>query len=590
MSMISDTKYIGESDSTSRLHQPQDAISECRKGFIGDVQGDHIATLYIQGYSAFDTVPRSELLLPDTTQEIHIKKLVGKHRKALNGLTIRDAWRIIVKIPSNESLLIIAEGEKVDPNRIAIWGMAWLYRRAYERVISSTHSAENFVGGISHELRTPLASIVTNAELLKGHIQTGPDRKRISSIQEASIQLMRLINDVLDFTELRNRSGQISIIEEAFNIRDMIREVTNIIADRQGIEYMINVTGDACIVMDRTRCIQILINLVQNAVRYSPAKASVEIRTVTETDSKNISTITFTIRDYGPGISPDQMDDIFRPFYKQNSDGSGLGLSIVKQLCILLHGTVRVENLEDGCMFTVTLPYKSVDRKLEEIRHQEVPTFKNKTALILHTVPKSRLLVMTQLRDWGFTVIGAGTPEECRYYIESSNIDVILSPTRGIDAWVVESLTPIVRIRAYVEIHSELLSRFRSITRLPSGMRSLRRNTNSRIAVVDDDSLFISTIEDALREMRYSKIATFTDPTRFLCSSETYDVLILDIRMPQMSGVEVLQKLPKPHPSKIIVVTATDFEQYEEQCREVADVTAFLSKPFQIHELTGLLL
>ncbi len=219
-----------------------------------------------------------------------------------------------------------------------------------------------FVANVSHELRTPLTIIQGYAEAIQDGLarEAGREEEYLRNILEETARLRRLVDDLLDLRQME--AGQVRIKKEPVDLGPIIRRVTDRFAPvaqekgvalaRSGEENLLPVSGDA----DRLE--QVLINLVDNAVRYTPAGGKITIAAQGEPDCVRV-----TVRDTGPGIPENELPLIWERFYKADKArqragaGSGLGLAIARQIVALHGGAIEVQSRPgEGTSFTFTLP------------------------------------------------------------------------------------------------------------------------------------------------------------------------------------------------------------------------------------------
>lgn len=225
----------------------------------------------------------------------------------------------------------------------------------------------DFVANVSHELKTPLTSISGFAETLKMNEDMDPEtRKRFLDIIDGEAnRLRRLINDILTLSFIEN--AEQSSNEEVVNIYDVYKRVEAMVknnADTKNISIFCECSSDdISISANRDYIKQIMLNLVDNAVKYTPSDGKVNVSIF-----KDGGNIVIKIKDNGMGIPEEDIDRIFERFYRVDKarsreiGGTGLGLAIVKHIVIQLQGTINVESkVNEGSTFTVKLP---IERKL----------------------------------------------------------------------------------------------------------------------------------------------------------------------------------------------------------------------------------
>lgn len=213
---------------------------------------------------------------------------------------------------------------------------------------------------VTHDLQTPLGSIIGFHDLIKDSGVTGKQKQYLNNINESANYILKLVNDLLDFSRLEN--NRISIEKTPFNIKNVIENTCKTLepmATNKGIELNWDITEDlnANFISDPYRIKQVLTNLVSNAIKFTP-EGSVEVTAKIDGDNINISVI-----DTGIGISRKKHADVFKEFTQAHSGiekkfgGTGLGLTISKKIIELLGGEITLESEEgQGSIFTVVIP------------------------------------------------------------------------------------------------------------------------------------------------------------------------------------------------------------------------------------------
>lgn len=215
----------------------------------------------------------------------------------------------------------------------------------------------DFIANVSHELRTPVAVIRANAETLLSGAKDDPiiSGRLIDGLHRNAERLAHLIADLLDLSRLD--AGQYRLELAALPLKAAAEQALTALAER-GHPLEVDVPDDLLVRADRKALDQILVNLLENAVRYTPEGTPVALRASTERDRVRIE-----VRDEGPGIPPAHRDRVFERFYRadpgrvREAGGTGLGLSIVKHLVESMGGEVGLApNHPTGCVFFVHLP------------------------------------------------------------------------------------------------------------------------------------------------------------------------------------------------------------------------------------------
>ncbi len=228
--------------------------------------------------------------------------------------------------------------------------------------INLTRQQQDFVSAVSHELKTPLTSIRMYGEMLReGWAEEEKKKTYYDYIHDESERLSRLINNVLQLARMTRNELPVDLkTVSVHEVLDMIRSKISSYVERAG--YRLNISCDdktdqAVIQMDMDCFNQIMINLVDNAIKFSAKsdKADIDINCQLQQDGS----VLFTVRDYGPGVAKDQMRKIFKLFYRSENEltretvGTGIGLALVHQLAQSMNAKVDVVNQDVGAEFRV---------------------------------------------------------------------------------------------------------------------------------------------------------------------------------------------------------------------------------------------
>jgi two-component system sensor histidine kinase KdpD len=209
------------------------------------------------------------------------------------------------------------------------------------------------IASVSHDLRTPLTTIKALA-----HELGASGDERAATIEEEADRLNRLVADLLDLSRLQ--AGGIPVRLELNVVDDLVGAlVQRVSAALRGRELRVSIEGDALLVgrFDLAHSLRVLVNLVENAHKYSPAGTPIDLRVYRENNC-----IAFAVSDRGPGVAADQREHIFEPFYRAPGSppdvgGAGLGLAIARRLAEAQAGTLAYESRPaGGSVFTLRLP------------------------------------------------------------------------------------------------------------------------------------------------------------------------------------------------------------------------------------------
>ncbi len=241
----------------------------------------------------------------------------------------------------------------------------FLIYRVGARQIALIEQQQDFVSSVSHELKTPLTSIRMYGEILKqGWASEEKKQEYYRFIFDESERLSRLITNVLQLARMDHNELVVDLkLITVGELLDMIRSKIASQVEVAGYRLNLNIdpkTSDACIEVDADSFSQVIINLVDNAIKFSARAEIKDIDISAQIHSRGV--VTFTVRDYGPGVPKEQMKKIFQLFYRSEAEmtretvGTGIGLALVKNLVSAMSGEVDVINLEPGAAFRVSFP------------------------------------------------------------------------------------------------------------------------------------------------------------------------------------------------------------------------------------------
>ncbi|MBE9469413.1 MAG: response regulator [Bacteroidetes bacterium] len=273
---------------------------------------------------------------------------------------------------------------------------------AKEQAESSVKIKEQFLANMSHEIRTPINGIIGMANLLADTSLAENQILYLGNITNSADNLLIIINDILDFSKLE--AGKIEFEKVEFNLYDILKKLIATFdyktkQNKLSLKLDINSNVPEYILGDQIRLIQILSNLISNAIRFTKKGSISIIAKVVENDLKN-TTILFSIIDTGIGISKDKLDTIFSSFSQARSDttrkygGTGLGLTITKQLIELQGGNIYVKStLGKGSAFSFNITFKKSDRTKKSLGKTIDVKAENSFHNLNYNLKKSILLV-----------------------------------------------------------------------------------------------------------------------------------------------------------------------------------------------------
>lgn len=332
----------------------------------------------ISPFNASALAPISDLVIAYDGDVLHASRGVGNERydtaSDLRGDLLHQA-RLSAPLGGFQLLWSVNELPAGAGARVVAWssvvlfallvlGFLAIYRLGLRQILLARQQ-QDFVSAVSHELRTPLTSIRMYAEMLREG-WAGEDKKRgyYDFIHDESERLSRLIANVLQLARLERNELQLELKPvPVASLMELLRSKVHSQVERAGFacDYLLDpVCAAREVEVDSDAFVQIVINLVDNAIKFS---AQAELRRIDiAVRARGAQAVAWSVRDYGPGVPKAQMRKIFQLFYRVGSEltretvGTGIGLALVRQLAQAMHGEVDVSNREPGAEFMLTLP------------------------------------------------------------------------------------------------------------------------------------------------------------------------------------------------------------------------------------------
>jgi signal transduction histidine kinase/CheY-like chemotaxis protein/HPt (histidine-containing phosphotransfer) domain-containing protein len=301
------------------------------------------------------------------------------------------------------------------------------------------NTQEQFLANMSHEIRTPMNSMLGFTNLLKRTDLNPMQREYIQNIHSAGENLLTLVNDILDLSKIE--AGMMHIEESRFSLRSMVSSVGAMFIEKireKDLKFNIHIDKDVPDILtgDAVRLTQVLVNLISNAVKFTDEgeiNLTVRLISITEKDAN----VSISIKDTGIGIAPEKQGAIFERFHQAELEttrrfgGSGLGLSIVKQLIEMQGGSIRLNSeLGKGTEFVVKLRYKLPDLAQmysEALAEQEeqVPLQKIKV-LIAEDNHMNQQLVRHLMKSWSLDHLIVNTGAEAVDVLTKNSYSIVL--------------------------------------------------------------------------------------------------------------------------------------------------------------------
>jgi signal transduction histidine kinase/CheY-like chemotaxis protein/HPt (histidine-containing phosphotransfer) domain-containing protein len=299
-------------------------------------------------------------------------------------------------------------------------------QEANSQLLASTQKAEEasrikseFLANMSHEIRTPINGILGMAELVLETEITAEQRDYLSMLKSSADSLLRIINDILDFSKVE--SGKLDLCPMEFNLHDTVGDAMKALAlqaHQKGLELAFHIAPEIpeYLVGDSGRLHQVLINLVGNAIKFTPA-GEVIVRVQPDPESSDVLRLHFSVADTGIGIPTEKHAIIFEAFSQadgsttRNYGGTGLGLAISSHLARLLGGRIWLESAEGkGSTFHFTACFKPAHNSIKMLDPAQ-PELQNFPVMVVDDNDANRRILTDTMKSWGMHVEAAESGE-----------------------------------------------------------------------------------------------------------------------------------------------------------------------------------